>query len=328
MRALKALIQLIDMYTKDSKAGYSYGNGLLILLGALFVGLFLGSLAAAGIWMAMTDRSVLTMEKDILNPQYADVIRIIQLVSTFIIFFVPAWAAAAIINKKPFKLLGFNRYFGIQQVILTILITLATLPLVGALAEVNQLIPLSPSLEAKFKAMEDTYEEQVKVLSKISGWGEYVLSLLIMAIAPAIFEETFFRGGLQNYLQRLTKNPWITIGVTSVIFSAIHFSFYGFIPRVALGVMLGLLYYYSESLWLPIIAHCFNNALVVTQIYYLTMKGKPIEEAMKETYPIWWGAIALVVLYFLYKRFMEVAKRDLATRKPKEDLAVEQQWLS
>ena len=45
-------------------------------------------------------------------------------------------------------------------------------------------------------------------------------------------------------------------------------------------------------------------------------------------YPIWWGAIALVVLYFLYNRFMEVAKRDLAKYKPKEDVAVEEQWLS
>lgn len=316
------------MYTKDSRPGHSYLSGLLILIGALAVGLFLGSLAAAGIWVVSTGKSFFTMEKDILNPQYADVIRVIQLVSTFIIFFVPAWAAAAIINKKPFKFLGFNRYFGMQQVILTVLITLATLPLVGALAEVNQLIPLSPYLEAKFKAMEDSYEEQVKVLSKISGWGEYVLSLLIMAIAPAIFEETFFRGGMQNLLQRITKNPWIAIGVTSIIFSAIHFSFYGFIPRVALSVMLGLLYYYSESLWLPIIAHCFNNALIVTQIYYLTMQGKPVEEAMKENYPIWWGGIALVVLYFLYKKFREVAKQDLAQRKPKEDLAVEEQWLS
>lgn len=328
MRALKALSQLKNMYTKDSKPGYSYTSGLLILLGAVGVGLLLGLMATAGIWMVSTGKSFFTMEKDILNPQYADVIRVIQLVSTFIIFFVPAWAAAAIINKKPFKLLGFNRYFGMQQVILTVLITLATLPLVGALAEVNQLIPLTPYWEAKFKAMEDSYEEQVKVLSKISGWGEYVLSLLIMAIAPAIFEETFFRGGMQNLLQRVTKNPWIAIGVTSIIFSAIHYSFYGFIPRVALSVMLGLLYYYSESLWLPIIAHCFNNALIVTQIYYLTMQGKPVEEAMKETYPIWWGGIALVVLYFLYKKFREVAKRDLAQRKPKEDLAVEEQWLS
>ncbi len=316
------------MYNIDSRQGYSYGSGFLILLGALAVGLFLGSLAAAGIWVLMTGKSFFTMEKDMLNPAYANVIRVIQLVSTFIIFFVPAWVAAKVINRKPFKLLGFNHYFSVKQVGLALLIAVATLPLVGSLAELNQLIPLPASLEAKFKALEDSYEEQVKVLSKISGKGEYLLSLLIMAIAPAIFEETFFRGGFQNFLQRLTRNPWVAIGVTSVVFSAIHFSYYGFFPRIALGVMLGLLYYYSESLWLPIIVHAFNNALIVTQIYYLTATGKPVEEAMKETYPIWWGAIALVVLYFLFRAYKNLARKDLAERKPREEVAVEEQWLS
>jgi membrane protease YdiL (CAAX protease family) len=211
---------------------------------------------------------------------------------------------------------------------IAVLIMLAALPLVGALAELNKMIPLSPAWEAKFKGMEDSYEEQVKVLSKISGVGEYFLSILIMAIAPAIFEETLFRGGLQNLLHRVTKNPWIAIGVTSLIFSAIHFSFYGFIPRFALGVVLGLLFYYSGSLWLPIIGHCFNNALVVSQIYYLTLKGKPIEEAMNESYPLWWGLIAMVVIVALFRIFRKNAAQDLARLKPKEDVALEDQWLT
>jgi membrane protease YdiL (CAAX protease family) len=190
------------------------------------------------------------------------------------------------------------------------------------------MIPLSPAWEAKFKGMEDSYAEQVKVLSKITGVGEYLLSILIMAIAPAIFEETLFRGGLQNLLQRVIKNPWLSIGITSLIFSAIHFSFYGFIPRFGLSVILGLLFYYSGSLWLPIIAHCFNNALVVTQIYYLTMKGKPVEEAMNETYPVWWGIIAIAVIFVLFRIFRKNAEHDLATLKPKEDVALEDQWLA
>lgn len=316
------------MYDIHSRPGYSYGSALLILLGALGVSFFLGSMAAAGIWVAMTGRSVFTMAQDLLNPAYADAIRVIQLVSTFIIFFLPAWATAKVINKKPLRFLGFNSYFTLKQVGVVLLIMLAALPLVGALAELNKMVPVSPVMAAKFKAMEDNYAEQVKVLSKITGVGEYLFSLLIMAIAPAIFEETLFRGGIQNLLTRVTKNPWVAIGITSIVFSAIHFSFYGFIPRVALGVILGLLYYYSESLWLPIIAHCFNNSLVVTQIYYLTLKGKPVEDAMNETYPIWYGVIALAVLVFLFRIFRKNAAADLALKKPKEQVALEDQWMA
>jgi len=316
------------MYDIHSRPGVTYASGFLVLLGAVGVGLFLGSLAAAGIWTAMTGQSVFSMQKDMLNPKYADAMRVMQLVSTLGIFFLPAWATAKYISKKPFRFLGFNSYFGLRQVGLAILIMLASLPLVGALSELNKLIPLSPGLIAKFKAMEDSYEEQVKILSRITGVTEYILSLIIMAIVPAIFEETLFRGGIQNLLQRITKSPWLAIGITSIIFSAIHLSFYGFLPRLGLGIILGLLFYYSESLWLPIIAHCFNNALVVTQIYYLTSKGKPIEDAMNESSPIWWGAIALVIIVFLFRLYKKNAAADLAAKKPKEEVALEDQWMT
>ena len=316
------------MYDIYSRPGVSYTSGFLILLGSLGVGLFIGSLAAAGIWTAMTGQSVFTMAKDMLNPKYADAMRVMQLVSTLAIFFLPAWVAAKFMSKKPFRFLGFNAYFSLKQVGIAILIMLAALPLVGALSEVNKMIPISPAWTAKFKAMEDSYEEQVKVLSHISGISEYIISLLVMAIAPAIFEETLFRGGLQNFLQRITKNPWLSIGITSVVFSAIHLSFYGFVPRLGLGIILGLLFYYSESLWLPIIAHCFNNSLVVTQIYYLTSKGKPIDDAMNESSPIWWGAIALVIIVFLFRIYKKNAVADLAAKKPKEDVALEDKWMT
>ena len=205
---------------------------------------------------------------------------------------------------------------------------LVSLPLVGALSELNKIIPVSPSLAASFKKLEDTYDAQVKVLAHITGWGEYIVSMIIMAFAPAIFEETLFRGGLQNILQRMTKNPWISIGVTSVIFSLIHFSYYGFLPRVALGVVLGLIYYYSQSIWLSIFAHFFNNAIVVTEIFYYARQGKPVDEAMNESFPVWWGFIAIAALVLLFRFFRKFAANDLQAKKPAEDIALEEQWMT
>ena len=55
----------------------------------------------------------------------------------------------------------------------------------------------------------------------------------------------------------------IAIWITAIIFSAVHFQFYGFIPRVLLGAFFGYLALWSGSLWLPIFAHALNNSLVV-----------------------------------------------------------------
>jgi membrane protease YdiL (CAAX protease family) len=276
----------------------------------------------------MTGKGIFEMEKEMLNPANVQAVRVVQLVSTFFIFFLPAYFTALIMNKKPLKFLGFSVHFSWRQLLLAIGIMLVSLPLVGSLSEINKLIPLPAAYEKFFKELEETYEKQVVVLSRITGFRDYLISLLIMALGPAIFEETFFRGGMQNLLQQWTRKPWLAIAITSIVFSAIHFSYYGFLPRVALGVVLGLLYYYSGSLWLSIAGHFFNNALVVTQIYYYVRQGKPIEDAMNESYPIWIGAIALVVLaglIYIYKKFSEQDKKE---HMPPEDRALEEKWIA
>ncbi|MGL6266987.1 MAG: lysostaphin resistance A-like protein, partial [Chitinophagaceae bacterium] len=284
--------------------------------------------ASIGVWIAMTGKGFFVMEKEMLNPANVQAVRMVQLVSTFFIFFLPAYFTALILNKKPLKFLGFNMYFSGRQLLLAIGIMLVSLPLVGSLSELNKMIPIPASFEKFFKELEETYEKQVVVLSRITGFGDYIIALLVMALGPAIFEETFFRGGMQNILQKWTRNPLMAIIITSIVFSAIHFSYYGFIPRAALGFVLGLLFYYSGSLWLSIAGHFFNNALVVTQIYYYTRQGKSVEEAMNETYPLWIGAIALVVLtglIYIYKKFSESDKKE---RTPPEDRALEEKWMA
>jgi len=316
------------MYDIYSRPGTSYGRGLLILFGSVLIGLFLGSLISIGLWPLMTGKSVYSIQKDMGNPAYTNALRVLQLVSTFFTFLVPTLITAYVLSKKPYKLLGFNFYFSPKQVIMTILIMVASLPLVGALGELNKMIPLSQGLETYFKDLENTYAEQIKGVSRITGLGDYLISLVVMAMAPAIFEELFFRGGVQNLLQRATNNPWLSIIVTSVIFSAIHLSFYGFLPRVALGMVLGLFYYYSGSLWLPILGHFFQNAMVVTQLYIYQKQGKSVEDAMNETYPLWWGLIGIVALVFLFSYFRKNAEEDRKTRVPAETVALEDKWMT
>jgi len=316
------------MYDIHSRPGVSYTSGFFYLLGMVLLGLVFGTLLSGGVWVLMTGRSPFTMEQDMMDPKFAGAIRILQLVSTFFIFFIPTVITAYILNKKPFKFMGFNLYFSPRQLFMVILIMLVALPLVGALSELNKIIPIPNSWEAGFKKLEDTYEKQVKVLAHISGWGEYIISMIVMAFAPAVFEETLFRGGMQNILQKTMKNPWLAISITSIIFSAIHFSYYGFLPRIALGVVLGCIYYYSGSLWLSIFAHFFNNALIVTEMFYFTRQGKSIDDAMNQTFPVWWGVIAMVALIFVFRWFKKFSEKDLAEKKPAEEIALEEKWMA
>jgi hypothetical protein len=146
-------------------------------------------------------------------------------------------------------------------------------------------------------------------LSHIQGIPDLLLSLVIMAFLPAMFEELFFRGALQQILIKWWKKPLIAIIVTSLIFSLIHMSVYLFLSRAVLGFVLGLMFYKTKNIWVNIVAHFLNNAIAVFQVYVLTMKNKKIDVSKMDVKMDWWfgivGAVALYYLFVFLKKYSE-----------------------
>ena len=315
------------MYDAYSK-GVSYTNAFLILIGLWIVGFIAGGVLSMPIWVMMTGKGVMSMPAELLKPENVNAVRVIQVISTGVTFFLPAFFTALIINRRPAKLLGFTMRFNYRQLLLALGIMFAAAVTAAALATLNELIPIPENLADYFKKLEENYSAQVEVITNIRTFSDYAISIVMIALLPALFEETFFRGGMQNLLTRFSHKPWIAILITSLIFSAIHLSYYGFLARVCLGIVLGLIYYYSQSLWLSIAAHFFNNAIAVTQMYVLIRQGKPVKEAMSETYPVWWGIIGAIVLYALFVLFKKHSAQAIKKYTPPEDRALEEKWIA
>jgi membrane protease YdiL (CAAX protease family) len=220
-------------------------------------------------------------------------------------FFIPAVVVAWLLNRQPMKLLGFSSRITAKQAGLVCLITAAALFVGGALGYLNYQIPIPTDWKIRFDKMEAEYKQRAQAILELKNSGDYILALGIMGFLPALCEETLFRGGLQNFLSRSARSPWLAIIVVSIIFSLAHFSWYGFLFRLTLGIVLGCLYHYSGKLWLSILAHFLNNAVVITAYYIYIRQGKPIGEVMGETTSSYWGLLALPVLIGLllvYKR--------------------------
>ena len=90
-----------------------------------------------------------------------------------------------------------------------------------------------------------------------------VLNLFMIGFLAAFAEELFFRGVFQKIILKGTGNIHIAVWVTGIVFSAVHMEFFGFLPRMLMGVYLGYLFVWSKSIWVPIFAHFVNNATVV-----------------------------------------------------------------
>jgi membrane protease YdiL (CAAX protease family) len=209
--------------------------------------------------------------------------------------------------RRPYKFLGFNLHINLKQILLVLGILLLTFPISGALAEINKILPIPQSWELKFKAMETAREAQEAALININSLSKYLISLFMIALLPAIFEEVFFRAGMQNFFTRWFKDPWPAVILTSIIFSIIHLSFYGFIVRFGLGVILGFIFYYSGSVWLSVLFHFLFNGIQVTALYIMNVSGKKEIKDLEGSFPLWAGAICLVILLYLFKIYKEAS---------------------
>ncbi|MFY8090100.1 MAG: CPBP family intramembrane glutamic endopeptidase [Chitinophagaceae bacterium] len=299
------------MYSRENPK-ITYGAQLGIFFGLIGGAIILAAIVQAVFMLSVIDlKSFMSggnannLKSELLNPKNRNILLAMQVVSTFIVFFLPAFVFAKIVHGKPFVYLGLKVKSNKMQVGLVILLAFFGLGLSGALGELNELIPISASLEKKFRAMEAEYQSQVLAIATIKNFSDYIIALFVIAILPAFFEELLFRGVMQQMIEQWSKNGWIAILITGFIFSAIHLSYYGFLPRFGLGIVLGLIFFYTRNMWLNVLLHFLNNAVAVTALYYSNLKGLPPEKVLDEKFPLWVGAIALVIviylLHFLHK---------------------------
>jgi membrane protease YdiL (CAAX protease family) len=95
-----------------------------------------------------------------------------------------------------------------------------------------------------------------------------VLIAIGAGVAAPIGEELFFRGWLQGLVSRRFSRL-ASIVVVAVLFSALHMDPVGFLPRVELGILFGLMRAWTGSLYPAMATHAAHN-LASTALLYLS----------------------------------------------------------
>jgi len=192
--------------------------------------------------------------------------RIMQLSTQIGLFIVPPLAYVQLFESHRKAFLGLDLKPGGQLLALGILLMLSALPLVHWLADWNQSVTLPESLswlEQRLKLMEARAEELTKTFLSVRSVQGLMFNLMMIALIPAIGEELLFRAVIQQKLLHTLRNKHLAILLGALVFSILHFQFYGLIPRFMLGVFLGYFYLWSGSLWVPAMMHFVNNGLAV-----------------------------------------------------------------
>ncbi len=135
------------------------------------------------------------------------------------------------------------------------------------------------------------------VFSGILG-DSALVSLLVIALAPAICEEMLFRGLILHALKTRYKIA-SAIFITAALFGFYHMSLVKFIPTGLLGLALCYVVWRTGSIYSAILMHFLNNAYSVIIIYYPEQVGRIFPVFVQETFTLSDGLLLLGAGLFL-----------------------------
>lgn len=205
-------------------------------------------------------------------------LKLAQGISSILMFVVPPIVYYYITRRDhPMQQLGFRKVASPAGMLLitSVLLMFISLPVTNQLTTWNEALKLGGAfekVETWMKNLEETAAAVTERMLNVDTFGGLLLNLIVIALIPAVGEELTFRGVLQQALTRKMKNPHVAIILSAAIFSFIHFQFYGFLPRMFLGVLLGYMFYITGSLWTSMLMHFLNNGTAVV-LYFLNNRG-------------------------------------------------------
>lgn len=182
------------------------------------------------------------------------------------------------------------------------LLLISFFPLVQTLYHFNMNIQFLEPLQTMLMNMEQQMNTMIEGMLKDRSVLAIGMNFLVIAIVAAILEEVFFRGVLQRILTDYI-DPHVAIFISAFIFSAIHLQFFGFLPRLALGIFLGYLYLHSGRLIIPVFAHMIFNGSQLVIYYQSDQLNQSLSDRNEMNFPIHIVVPSIILFLILYHVF-------------------------
>ena len=116
-----------------------------------------------------------------------------------------------------------------------------------------------------------------EMMPELPNWAEKEFELImnnrfgyfIVGLLAPLVEELVFRGAILRALLRWKSNPWIGIVISAVMFSAIHMNPAQMPHAFLIGLLLGWMYYRTDSIVPGVVYHWVNNTIAyVLFVFY------------------------------------------------------------
>lgn len=229
-----------------------------------------------------------------------------------------AVVTALFLSRRPMEMLGVNRTGTWLSIGGILLVYAVGIPFLNQVIWWNSQMHFPPALqtlEQTLREWEESAAGATGVILAGSSVGTLMVNILTIGVVTGICEELVFRGAFQRIIGSGPVGPHLAIWITAVVFSILHFQFFGFMPRVLLGAFFGYLFYWTGSIWVSATAHAINNSIYVL-VAWLTANG--IHVADIDSYGVTTGgfpAMACVSLCLVLFVLIGLRKYLFSTRR-------------
>ena len=236
-----------------------------------------------------------------------------SVLQSLLAFVFPAYLTALLYSDSASKYIGCKVDTSFRQYAGVVIVMLLMTPAVDAVVEWNSSVSLPACMEGMAGKVRQWEESDARAAAMVLGdptaWG-LVSGLIVIGCVTGFAEEMFFRAGLQKALTSSGVQRDMAVCIAAFVFSAVHFQFYGFVPRFILGAFFGYLYWYTGSIWVAAFAHALNNSVVVLVAWlahrgYIT-GGDEVSDPIIEWSPylsLASAVVTVIVIAFFWKRF-------------------------
>lgn len=279
---------------------------ILIFLSAMLGFVVIGPIIGFMVALPFFDGDLLTLQSQLASPTDYPGLRIplfiIQGCATLIgLIVVPSLYILGFEKKSVSVLIKDKPLYSQSLLITTVAVILFMIPNTFII-EWNASMTMPDFLkgfELWAREKEDIAAELTTYLTTFNSFENFLVAFVVIALIPGIGEELVFRGMLQPELQRATGNIHAAIWISAIMFSAIHLQFFGFIPRMLLGVLFGYLYYWSGNIVVPMLAHFVNNGFSLLMVYLYQLGIISINMESGESAPLFMVALFTIITFGL-----------------------------
>jgi membrane protease YdiL (CAAX protease family) len=260
---------------------------LLLLIGVLLIsGLSALIIKTSGLPSANMDLLELVLN----NPDLAKWLLFLQ---HFILFLTVPLVFLWIFYKKGMLLELGTRRPEVRDVLLFFVFLMFVYPVMGLVTFWLSLLDLPEWMNS----MDKSQEETLMTLLKMENGYEFFINLLLLALVPGVGEELLFRGVIQRELFQKTKKIHLSILISSLLFSALHFQALGFPAKLGISLVLGYSYYFSGTIWIPMILHMVNNGSATFAVFF--SQDELLNAQNQEIQMSWSQVLAAVTFLFI-----------------------------